>query len=199
MSRTWSYDVIDTGRDDTLRYSVIHDARPATYSDVLEAWRSDASVREWFNGLLADVTFNAFRWETPPVTTTTLGKTFEFVVLDSPGLAGNADPSAFREHLDQQLRAEVISFSNLGGDATMVVPRELASRSVYGHVAAFVRHAPESQKHALWKVVGEAMARHINARPVWLSTAGGGVPWLHVRLDDRPKYYGFAPFRTALG
>ncbi|MGI9175867.1 MAG: DUF6940 family protein [Rhodothermales bacterium] len=24
---------------------------------------------------------------------------------------------------------------------------------------------------------------------MWLSTAGGGVSWLHVRLDSRPKYY----------
>ncbi len=33
--------------------------------------------------------------------------------------------------------------------------------------------------------------------PVWLSTAGAGVSWLHVRLDDRPKYYGHGPYRTA--
>jgi hypothetical protein len=30
---------------------------------------------------------------------------------------------------------------------------------------------------------------------VWLSTAGAGVPWLHVRLDDAPKYYGHAAYR----
>ncbi|MFL6237620.1 MAG: DUF6940 family protein [Thermoanaerobaculia bacterium] len=30
------------------------------------------------------------------------------------------------------------------------------------------------------------------------STYGGGagVSWLHVRLDDRPKYYGYGPYRT---
>lgn len=25
--------------------------------------------------------------------------------------------------------------------------------------------------------------------PIWLSTSGLGVYWLHVRLDTRPKYY----------
>jgi hypothetical protein len=30
----------------------------------------------------------------------------------------------------------------------------------------------------------------------WLSTAGMGVPWLHVRLDDRPKDYGHRPYRN---
>jgi CubicO group peptidase (beta-lactamase class C family) len=30
---------------------------------------------------------------------------------------------------------------------------------------------------------------------VWLSTAGGGVSRLHVRLDDRTQYYGCGPYR----
>jgi hypothetical protein len=39
------------------------------------------------------------------------------------------------------------------------------------------------------------MARRVGRQPVWLSTAGAGVAWLHVRLDDRPKYYGHGPYR----
>jgi uncharacterized protein DUF6940 len=55
----------------------------------------------------------------------------------------------------------------------------------------------ESQRVALWHAVGGAMRRRVGSKPVWLSTAGAGVSSLHVRLDDRPKYYGFAPFRHA--
>ncbi len=29
-----------------------------------------------------------------------------------------------------------------------------------------------------------------------VSTNGLGVAWLHVRLDTRPKYYTFQPYRT---
>jgi len=79
----------------------------------------------------------------------------------------------------------------------MVVPCPIAEPSAYGHLAAFVRQAPEPQWHALWQTVGAAMTRRIGSRPVWLSTAGAGVSWLHVRLDDRPKYYGYAPYRSA--
>lgn len=40
------------------------------------------------------------------------------------------------------------------------------------------------------------MHARLGAKPVWLSTAGAGVPWLHVRLDDHPKYYGYALYRS---
>jgi hypothetical protein len=39
------------------------------------------------------------------------------------------------------------------------------------------------------------MAQRLNEKPVWLSTAGGAVSWLHVRLDDRPKYYHYAMYK----
>ena len=42
------------------------------------------------------------------------------------------------------------------------------------------------------------MIRRLGTAPVWLSTAGAGVSWLHVRLGDRPKYYGHAPYRQAI-
>jgi hypothetical protein len=61
-----------------------------------------------------------------------------------------------------------------------------------------VRGAPESQKHALWALVGKMMEQRMGSSPVWLSTAGAGVPWLHVRLDERPKYYGFGPYRDVV-
>jgi hypothetical protein len=38
------------------------------------------------------------------------------------------------------------------------------------------------------------MAARVSTTPVWLSTAGAGVAWLHVRLDDRPKYYSHRPY-----
>ena len=76
-----------------------------------------------------------------------------------------------------------------------LAPRCQTVPSAYGHLAAFVREAPEAPRHALWQSVGAARARRVGPSPVWLSTAGDGVAWLHVRLDDRPKYYRFEPYR----
>lgn len=128
------------------------------------------------------------------MTRTTADRPFEFVLLDDPGLARKADRRAFAEHFAG--RADVISFANLSGDAVMIVPEPVAADPAYGHLAAFVRLAPEAQRHEFWAAVGAALAARLDDRPVWLSTAGAGVAWLHARLDDRPKYYGHAPYRS---
>ena len=66
----------------------------------------------------------------------------------------------------------------------------------YPHLAAFLRGAGKQQVRELWRRRAQEMLRSIGERPVWLSTAGGGVAWLHVRLDSRPKYYSHAPYRN---
>ncbi|KAH8072874.1 hypothetical protein JL721_3524 [Aureococcus anophagefferens] len=65
--------------------------------------------------------------------------------------------------------------------------RRRALLEAYGHVANFARLAPDGQRVAFWAKVGavyEALVKQ--GRPVWLSTEGSGVPWLHVRMDSRP-------------
>jgi hypothetical protein len=191
----WSFRSEELPSRSGLRFAVHLDSKPATFADVLCAWRNDRAFRSLYNAQVAEAPFKAFRWETPPVTTATLTRPFEFVLLDSPGMAQTPDERAFAEHFRGAPEAGVIEFPNLGGDAIMVVPCPRAALSAYRHLAVFVREAPEPQRHALWQLVGEAMARRVSSKPVWLSTAGAGVSWLHVRLDNLPKYYGFGPYR----
>jgi len=176
-----------------LKFTIELDARPVTFAEVIHGWQSDSAFRLMFNSLLADAPFTAFRWETPAVTTNTTKQPFEFVLLDSPGLARQPDPEVFSAHFE---RAEngIAVFPNLGRDGIMIAPSPLADISAYGHLAAFVRHAPETQRDALWQSVGLAISKRLGDKPVWLNTAGAGVSWLHVRLDDKPKYYGYEPF-----
>ena len=168
------------------------------FSEVLRGWREDADFRSYFLQLLAHAPFASFRWETPPVTRTSVNRPFEFVLWNSPELSRAASPEAFAsrfEHLGVQ--ENVISFPNLGKDVILIVPCPRAPIAAYSHLAAFVREAPEPQKHALWKSIGTIMESSLGAAPVWLNTAGDGIPWLHVRLDNRPKYYFYEPYRDA--
>jgi hypothetical protein len=184
---------------------------PLSNADVLNAWRVDESFRAFFIGVLAGAPLQAYRWETPVMTRLMLARPFEFALVDEPALrADDADPSPFAEHIEGPSAARaggggggggasggVVRFANLRGDAVLVVPREIGPRPAYGHLAAFTRNAPVAQQHELWQLVATEMLARLGDRPVWLSTAGLGVPWLHVRLDDRPKYYAFRPYATA--
>ena len=166
---------------------------------VIALWQENVDFRQFFIDLLAQSPFDGYRWECPAVTSQTLDRPFEFVLIDDPYLARRRpDMGAFRQHFNNVPGDGAVTFPNLGGDAVMVVPEPARPEIDYGHLGAFCQHAPQSQQHELWRSVGDAMGQRILAKsekPVWLNTAGGGVAWLHVRLDDRPKYYRHAPYR----
>ena len=91
------------------------------------------------------------------------------------------------------------SFPIWGVDAIMILPSPVDADSSYSHLLAFLETAPTTQLHTLWQLVGESAMHRLDEPPVWLNTAGGGVSWLHVRLDDKPKYYVYRPYREATG
>jgi len=146
--------------------------------------------------MLADAPYRAYLWETPPITMHSSGRAFEFVLVDSPQLARSVpDPDTFASHFEATgLGGGVAAFPNLGGDAFLVAPTPHAPFKAYTHLAAFMRAAPAEQRHKFWQTVGSNFTDRLGARPLWLSTNGLGVAWLHARLDTRPKYYTFQPY-----
>ena len=68
----------------------------------------------------------------------------------------------------------------------------------YSHIGVFTQYAPRRLQHNFWKTVGQTMEQNLSQteQTIWLNTAGGGVAWLHVRLDTRPKYYQYQPYKT---
>jgi hypothetical protein len=179
----------------THRYTLGRDGAAVSCGDVLELWPSDEIFRSGFIATLAESSFAAYRWETPPITTASVKRSFEFVLMESPGLARAPDPGAFSEQFQKAgPDGDAIAFGNLSNDATLIVPRPAASPDAYVHLAEFVRRAPQSQVHGLWRLVGQTIRSQLSQTPLWLSTAGMGVAWLHVRIDRRPKYYGYRPY-----
>lgn len=194
----WASQIDDLDRGRLRRVTILRDGHQASYGEVLTGWRSDAGFRSFFIRTLADAPHDAYLWETPPVAKAGLGRGFEFVLVDCPALtAMRPDPHSFAAHFDAAGgEAEVASFANLGGDAFLVAPVPRAADPVYTHLAAFVRGAPATQQHAFWRTIGAQVAERLSDRPLWLSTNGLGVAWLHARLDSRPKYYTHRPYRT---
>ena len=190
----WTFTTTPLAEGRGYRATVESANGPASVAAVLRGWQTDADFRSQFTDHLAAAPYRAFRWETPVATTATLARPFEFVVLDSPEIDRRPDPDAFAEHFPAD-GPGVVTFPNLGRNAILVVPCPVTAARAYPDLAAFVRSAPDDQRHAFWTAVGEVMLWRVGDRPVWLSTAGGGVAWLHARLDDSPKYYRHRPYR----
>lgn len=181
----------------TLKGSVRAGAEALSYREVIDGWCDSAPFRAEFARLLTSCPFEAFFWETPPVKASTLNEPFEFVLVDAPPLLRLVpDWSPFSKHFGARGSEHVLTFPNLGGDAILVVPAPIGEEGAYAHLARFLRGAREEQVDAFWQSVGRAMRQRVSDAPTWLSTAGLGVSWLHLRLDSRPKYYRHQPYKS---
>ncbi|MEM7022776.1 MAG: hypothetical protein AAF637_09290 [Pseudomonadota bacterium] len=189
-----SSETLSDGR--VRRVALERDGASLSYESVVDLWRASESFRNFFIGVLAEPPYAAYFWETAPLTTTSASRPFEYIVADSPALASMpAEPEAFAAHFVPG--EPVASFPNLGGDAWLVAPAPRGPVENHAHIAAFCRNASAEHQHALWQAVGHGVAERLSDAPLWLSTSGLGIAWLHVRLDELPKYYTYAPYRRA--
>ena len=201
--------------------------RRLTIGEVARLWRDEAFA-QWFQSLLAGSAFDAFFWEVPPVNIVTFVETpYEHTLVQNRWGFRAADSSDFAQHLEGACSRgdRCAAFPNLGRDSMLVSPCDeggpppiqprahgtlyeranpsaVQAESAYGHIAAFARNAPQAQAAAFWAKVGstyESLVAQKGDRPVWLSTEGSGVPWLHVRMDARPKYYHTAHYKVWSG
>lgn len=177
------------------RYRVSCDVARLSFRRLFELLATDIEFADWYMQTLAGFDARGFYWEHPPLTHAALDEEAEFVLLNAPTLARlEPEPEPFAEHFEDCPKERIVSFPNLGGDAWLVVPCPLTGNDAYPHLAAFLRKAPRDQVRALWRVVATTVLDRVSETPLWLSTAGTGVAWLHVRFDDRPKYYRHAPY-----
>lgn len=178
----------------THRYVICEQGRPITVGQWLKSATQEPEFCNYFNATLAQSPFSSFFFETPPVTAESTNDPFEWVLVEAPELQDmRPDARSFEAHFTPGDLA--VSFENLSGDAQLVAPTPRAPVATYTHLANFVRLAHEGQHVEFWQLVATTYHRALNDSPVWLSTSGLGVGWLHVRLDKRPKYYNHAAYK----
>ena len=200
----WNIDRTDISAG-VQRYRFLKsDSTPLSFRQAVDLWADEqqGEMFRLFTSLaIASSTYQALRWETPSVNATTVEREFEFVLIDAPSLQRKENPRPFADPFKKQIKTDPsqvhATFPNIGGNAVMVAPLPTNSAGVnHCHLASYLRTADQADGNALWLAVGKAMQARLNERDVWLNTAGGGVAWLHVRLDDRPKYYHHANYKT---
>lgn len=191
----WSFK--STSLDKDVQKITLHNGRAQlTFRDVIGLWKGNSGFRDLYCSILEESPFEAFFWENPPMTSATLRRPYEFVLIDSPQLARiAADSSPFQDRFNPPSSEQtIVTIGNLRRDAELIVPSPIGPHRIYTHFASFVRNAPERQKHKLFISLANRLDERISNRPIWVSTSGLGVYWLHIRLDSRPKYYFHQPY-----
>lgn len=186
----------DITSDGVHRVRLFENNHELTFREITSLLQHDAGFRTWFSDELTRVPMQAFFWEIRPVTHSTFDTAFEYVLISAPSLAlQTADPSAFGNQFDTAT-SDVVHFENLGGDATLIAPLPVCDRTDYTHLHGFLRTAPKAQINRVWRIVFGLVVEKLSNTPIWVSTSGLGIPWLHIRLDSVPKYYNYVSYKN---
>ena len=154
-----------------LHLELFEDERSVSFERLLQLWDQNAEFRTFWTQQLTSPKWTGLRWETPPITASTVDRSFECILIRSDALERRPDTNAFQAHFEAE---DVIAFDNLSGDATLVVPCPMNSETNYVHLLSFLRSAGDQQTHALWSMTANTVRSRLNDRPIWLSTAGMG-------------------------
>jgi hypothetical protein len=180
-------------KDGVNLYQITLDGKVMSFRVVLERLSSSQTFIQFFVEILKSCPYEGFFWEVKPSTIHSLDEPFEFVLVKSVELTKiQADSTTFEEYF--RGHQSVVTFWNLRKDAQLVVPAPLGQKEYYGHLALFVRNASSGQVALFFQKVAEAYYQSLGTEPIWLSTSGLGVSWLHVRIDVRPKYLRYLPY-----
>jgi hypothetical protein len=189
----WSYQTTPIAQNG-LQYQIFKAGRALSFADIIYKWMNLPDFPQFYTKILAESPFEAFYWEHPPLLKNKQEAVYEFVLLPADALT-TVEPEPHQFQAYYQKAQQAVSFQNLGGDAHLVVPCPIEGKA-YPHLAAFVRQAPAAQADEFWALVGKTYLAALGEAPRWLSTAGLGVYWLHVRIDSRPKYYKWGVYKS---
>jgi hypothetical protein len=190
-NKEWTAEKSASGGTELI--TLYENTKPLTFRSLFGMLQDDADYANWYTGLLNRSPFNACFWEHPPLTQSSIDDEAEFVMIDAPMLERMpVNANAFRSYFTGD---EIVTFQNLGGDATLIAPSPGESSASYPHLATFLRNSTEEKAAELWRSVGQAIYNSLSNKAVWLSTSGLGVAWLHIRLDATPKYYQHRAYR----
>lgn len=164
-------------------------------ADLVSLLKLNREFRILYNSAINSTNFDAFYWEHPVIGLETINHSYRCAIIESSSLSKvKANFTPFSDKFDSN--SIVVSFSNLKNDAILLVPNpHVVDDFSLSSIAEVVRSNNESLIDELWRRVGESVEKTYSFRDVYLSTAGNGVYWCHIRLDSRPKYYKNSHYR----
>lgn len=131
---------------------------------------------------------NKFMWNTSVIKNNGNSKFIEkFRVNDKLPIQQNFN--SFKSHIKKSKNKYVTSFYNLNKDTILVVPVHRRYKN-YATIKDFCDNASITQQKYFWKEVAKLIKNIIKKEKyIWVSTHGLGVPYMHIRISNKPKYY----------
>lgn len=81
------------------------------------------------------------------------------------------------------------SFTNLGGDATLIIPIPREGKN-FATIKDFMDNASITHQREFWKYASKIIQHLLKTQSgIYINTHGLGVPYFHLRIDTKPKYY----------
>src|SRR6185369_815876 len=122
MNYTFNKNIINSN---TIKYTVNSESGKLTYREFINILKvKDENFLRTFKDELnrASANFPAYFWECIPVSSNTIDKGFEFVLVNSGALNNiRQDYSSFQEHFRKSNDGQAVSFLSFSGD-TLIVP-----------------------------------------------------------------------------
>lgn len=100
------------------------------------------------------------------------------------------DYSTFIDKIKISKNNYVTSFYNLSGDTLLIIPIPKQNKN-FTTIKHFIDNASKTQQKYFWKYVSQKIKSLIKdkKKKYWISTHGTGVPYFHLRISTKPKYY----------
>jgi len=181
----------------------------------MSSWRTlEEDFRKDFIGILKNGTdFEEYNFECPPANHKTSGDNsypFEFILMKSVGQKSNELPTKPTECNNEktQIGKREERIKGQENDSTLVFPcPQVTSASAvrYGHLATFVQGEQEevmsvfkNTTNELYENIhdqneGDTTKWYLSSRSI---SSGKINNWVHLRIDQSPKYYLYNPYKT---
>lgn len=102
------------------------------------------------------------------------------------------DNSAFVEYIRNSKNDHATSFYNITGDTLLAIPMPEEGKH-FTAMKHFIDDAPKNRKEHFWEYVSQKISHLIEfndeENTYWVSTHGRRVPYFHLRIPTKPKYY----------
>ena len=195
----WTKYIID---DNCIIYRIISNKKFLTYKNFYNLIKISPKLINDIISILKTSPFESYYLEFNPVSWNLLAeRCFEFVITKTTGFIIKTDMMTFGETNINTNSNNIYTFPNLSKKSILVSPcyNHNYNINIYNNIGTFMRSSNLEQQFLLFSTVFAELLTQLKKNKnnfLWLSTHGKGVAWLHVRIDDNPKYISYQPYKN---